>query len=208
MKDNLLLTGTIGIADIPFITNYDEVKKRLSFRLNNKERLLTYSSMSSWHSSRSRSPSSADGKSAETSTMAEAFLFSGMPTAGDEDPELHETVDEIRLILNAHMNGIRAAVKRYLDDDDQDAFFLSLLPVHLRIWYEAYSPYWLKYCHPVSECDDDAGFTYYNDLIDMYWVGKWQEWKRKDKWEVMIMLPPTKGLVLLQYREEMMRLDG
>ena len=25
MKDNLLLTGTIGIADIPFITNYDEV---------------------------------------------------------------------------------------------------------------------------------------------------------------------------------------
>ena len=41
MKDNLLLTGTIGIADIPFITNYEEVKKRLSIRLNNKERLLT-----------------------------------------------------------------------------------------------------------------------------------------------------------------------
>ena len=41
MKDNLLLTGTIGIADIPFITSYEEVKKRLSIRLNNKERLLT-----------------------------------------------------------------------------------------------------------------------------------------------------------------------
>ena len=41
MKDNLLLTGTIGIADIPFITDYEEVKKRLSIRLNNKERLLT-----------------------------------------------------------------------------------------------------------------------------------------------------------------------
>ena len=41
MKDNLLLTGTIGIADIPFITNYEEVKKRLSIKLNNKERLLT-----------------------------------------------------------------------------------------------------------------------------------------------------------------------
>ena len=41
MKDNLLLTGTIGIADIPFITNYEEVKRRLSIRLNNKERLLT-----------------------------------------------------------------------------------------------------------------------------------------------------------------------
>ena len=41
MKDNLLLTGTIGIADIPFITNYEEVKKRLSIRINNKERLLT-----------------------------------------------------------------------------------------------------------------------------------------------------------------------
>ena len=41
MKDNLLLTGTIGIADIPFITNYEEVKKRISIRLNNKEWLLT-----------------------------------------------------------------------------------------------------------------------------------------------------------------------
>ena len=41
MKDNLLLTGTIGITDIPFITDYEEVKKRLSIRLNNKERLLT-----------------------------------------------------------------------------------------------------------------------------------------------------------------------
>jgi hypothetical protein len=28
------------------------------------------------------------------------------------------------------------------------------------------------------------------------------------KGKVTIMLPPTKGLVLLQYREEMMRLDG
>ena len=41
MRDNLLLTGTIGITDIPFITDYEEVKKRLSIRLNNKERLLT-----------------------------------------------------------------------------------------------------------------------------------------------------------------------
>lgn len=34
-------TGTINIADIPFLTNYEEVKKRLSIRLNNKKRLLT-----------------------------------------------------------------------------------------------------------------------------------------------------------------------
>ena len=130
-----------------------------------------------------------------------------MPVAGDEDPELDEVVDEIRLILNQHMNEIRAAVKRYLDDGDQDAFFLVLLPVHQKIWYETYAPYWLKHCRPVSERDDEAEFTYYNDLIDMYWVGKWQEWKRKDKWEVTIMLPPTKGLVLLQYQEDMMGVD-
>ena len=41
MEDkNLLLTGTIGIDDIPFLADYDEVRKRLSVRLNNKERLL------------------------------------------------------------------------------------------------------------------------------------------------------------------------
>jgi hypothetical protein len=143
----------------------------------------------------------------EADELAETFLFSGMPVAGSEDPELGETVDAIRIILNHHMNEIRAAVKRYLNDGDQDAFFLSLLPVHLKIWYEAYVPYWLKHCHQVSDRDDEAEFTYYNDLIDMHWVGKWQEWKRKGKWEVTIMLPPTKGLVLLQYREDMKEPD-
>lgn len=143
----------------------------------------------------------------EANELAEAFLFSGMPVAGNEERELDETADAIRLILNQNMNEIRIAVKRYLDDGDQDAFFLALLPVHLKIWYEAYAPYWLKHCHPVADHDDEAEFTYYNDLIDMHWVGEWQEWKRKDKWEVTIMLPPTKGMILLQYREEMMGLD-
>ena len=133
-------------------------------------------------------------------------MFSGMPAARD-DSDLDTVADSIRLILNRHMKDIRAAVSGYLGDDDQDAFFLSLLPIHLKIWYEAYAPYWLEHCRPVSDRDDEAEFTYYNDLIDMYWVGEWQGWKRKGKWEVTIMLPPTKGLVLLQYREDMKGLE-
>ena len=137
----------------------------------------------------------------EAKELAEAFLFSGMPVAGgEEDSVLEEVIDAIELILNAHRTDIKATIQRYLENGDQDAFFLSLLPVHLELWYEAYALYWLKHCRPVTDHDDEAEFTFYNDLIDMYWVGKWQEWKRKDKWEVTIKLPPTKGLVLLQYR--------
>ena len=147
----------------------------------------------------------------EACKMARAFLFSGMPGiesigfagAAGYGTDQDTVQGSIRIILMQHRNKVKAAVKGYLDDGDQDAFFLALFPVHLKIRYEAYAPYWLQHCHPVSDYDDAAEFTYYNDLIDMYWVGEWQEWKRKEKWEVTIMLPPTKGLILLKYREEM-----
>ena len=143
--------------------------------------------------------------------MARAFLFSGMPGiesigfagAAGYGTDQDTVQGSIRIILMQHRNKVKAAVKGYLDDGDQDAFFFFFFPVHLKIRYEAYAPYWLQHCHPVSDYDDAAEFTYYNDLIDMYWVGEWQEWKRKEKWEVTIMLPPTKGLILLKYREEM-----
>ncbi len=141
----------------------------------------------------------------ELNNLAKAYLFSGMPISLHDkgSQAVRAVTDGIKTILNIHMPEIKTAAKRYLDDDDQDAFFLALLPYRYKIWYEAYSPYWLLHCHLVTDHDSVTEFTYYNDLIDMYWAWEWQEWKKKEQYSVTIMLPPTRGLVSLQYADDM-----
>ena len=131
--------------------------------------------------------------------LAKSFLLSGLRVRADDGEQVEK---EIQRIVDGSKRLISRAVKEFMSTGDMDSFALSLLPVHYRILYEAYAPYWLKHCKPVSDHDEDAAFTYYNDLIDMYWVGAWGEWKRKGKWEVTIMLPPTKGLVVYSYKQE------
>lgn len=146
----------------------------------------------------------------EARDMAKEFLLSGMPISRKDEggEQLKVMYDHINRILTGHKSTIRSAIKDYLDTDDIDAFVLSLLPIHYEIWYEAYAPYWLEHCTPVSLTDAEAEFTCYNDLIDMYWAGKWQEWKKKDELAVTIMLPPTKGLILHAYKTEMENLNN
>ena len=63
-------------------------------------------------------------------------------------------------------------------------------------------------CCDNKGCDnEDIHYTYYNDIIDMYWVPEWQQWKRKEKLEVTIMLPPTTEEIKARYAEEMKKLD-
>ena len=133
------------------------------------------------------------------------FLFLGMPVSGaDQDsPDMNALIDAVRIILDNSMAEIRAAVKVYRSTEDLDTLFLTLLPIHSRIRYGAYAPYWLHHCRTVEDQDNEAEFTYYNDLIDMYWAWKWQEWKKKGEYAVTIMLPPTKGLIALAYRAEL-----
>ena len=66
----------------------------------------------------------------EANELAKSYLFSGLPIAAGEEnsPAVDAVVDRIRSILDVHMPDIRTAIKRYLDDDDQDAFFIALLP--------------------------------------------------------------------------------
>ena len=64
--------------------------------------------------------------------MARAFLFSGMPGiesigfagAAGYGTDQDTVQGSIRIILMQHRNKVKAAVKGYLDDGDQDAFSL------------------------------------------------------------------------------------
>ena len=137
--------------------------------------------------------------------MAKSFLLSGFRVKETDSGELAQ---DVQRIMDEEKKRISLAVKEFMSDADTDTFLLSLLPVHYRILYEAYAPYWLSHCRPVEDRDSEVEFTYYNDLIDMYWAGAWSEWKKKGEWCVTIMLPPTKGLMIQSYREEMKRLKS
>lgn len=144
----------------------------------------------------------------EANNYAKEFLLVGTKIkCGDCSTLLKTTIDSINHILEVNKKTIKEAVADYSRDDDVDAFMLALFPIHYRILYEAYAPYWLSHCKPVDDRDSEAEFTYYNDLIDMYWAWKWQEWKHKGEYGVAVMLPPTKGLMAFAYREEIEGLE-
>ena len=148
-------------------------------------------------------------KAAEVNHTVLSILLSEMIVAEGDDssPEAVAFVKDGTAIINGHMNQIRAAAKDYMETGDDDKLRLFLLPFHHMIRYEAYSPYWLKHSIPVPDPD----YTFYNDLIDMYWAWKEQEWisllnpGRSASWKTRFALPPTKGLILHQYKEEMMK---
>ena len=79
----------------------------------------------------------------EVNELARAYLLGAMPIvrADENGPVVTAVIDNIKQILDLHMPEIRQAAKRYLDDDDQDAFLTAMLPCRYQIWYEAYSPY-------------------------------------------------------------------
>ena len=110
--------------------------------------------------------------------IMESFLLSGLKTKEDDSAELMES---IRSIIARTKNERREAVRKYRDSHVLEAFLTDLIPVYNLILYEAYAPYWLLHCKPDKESDDVVDFTYYNDLIDMYWAAPWQEWKRKNR---------------------------
>ena len=141
----------------------------------------------------------------DVNELIKDYLLSAMPILEKEadGPVAKAVIDSIRVIFDAHMPEIKQAAKEYAVSEDLETLAISLLPIRTQIWYEAYGPYWLSHCKPVTDHDSETEFTYYNDLIDMYWAWKWQEWKKKDEWCVTIMLPPTKGLLQHQYYSEM-----
>ena len=139
----------------------------------------------------------------ELNGIVKEILLGFLPVAGKaaDGSEPETVIKNVRLIIDTHMREIRAAAMAYRETGDLDTLFFALLQVHNKIRYEAYAPYWLSHCKPVDDHDSETEFTYYNDLIDMYWAWQWQEWKKKDVWCVTVMLPPTGGLMDLAYRE-------
>lgn len=137
------------------------------------------------------------------------FLFAGIRISNkDKDTTGKEMLENVKAIFNGD-EGRRVqqdAFDNLFEFRDIEAFLLPLCFLATKIFYEGYGSYWLSHCRPVSVRDNDTEFTYYNDIISMYWSGEWQEWKTKGKYEVTIMLPPTSGLMMAAYKDEIEKL--
>lgn len=90
----------------------------------------------------------------------------------------------------------KATVRKSLDslfaDYDIAAFLIALSPIQRRVFYEAYSPYWLKHCKQTGDPD----FPYANDIIGMEWWEDGKQWvKAGGRDGIRDALPPTKEMV-------------
>ena len=118
--------------------------------------------MMTHHSSKTRNE-----RLKQANDIMKSFLLGGLRVKEDDCEEL---IAEVKRIVASTGEQRREAVKGYLSNQDTDAFLMALLPIHNRIFYDAYSAYWLQHCHPVIDSDDEVEFTFYNDLIDMFWA--------------------------------------
>ena len=135
--------------------------------------------------------------------VARDFLLMGIRIRKDDGDE---AVERIKAIIVKENGNLKKAMKALLATYSMDKFFAALLPSQTRIFYEGYGPYLARHCVPVKDGDGDARFSYYNDIIDMYWAEEWSEWKRKGEWCVTIMLPPVMEMIRKRYQEEMAEL--
>lgn len=88
-----------------------------------------------------------------------------------------------------------AAYEKYNITD----ILLTLVPVHNKIIYEAYSQYWIDRCKPVTV----PGYSHYNSIVDMWYNVEKQQWMRQADGvvEYTTYYPPTRELFDEQYQE-------
>ena len=134
------------------------------------------------------------------------FLFSGI-LLGDDGKYVTE---QIRAGLGANeiADTERAALTVLFECYDCQKFFDTLLPLALKIYYLGYGQYWVRHCKPVKDADDLSEFSYYNSLINMFWVEEEKSWKTKGKREWAEMLPPTMDAIRETYQNHLAELKG
>ena len=94
---------------------------------------------------------------------------------------------------------IKRALKVLYDTYDAVEYLTLLEPLYIRIMHEIYAPYWLAHCKKVKRGDT---FTYYNDLIDMYWHEEARLWLSKDQISARVILPPTSEAIKESFSRE------
>lgn len=152
----------------------------------------------------------------DATEVMKSFVTLGMRLAkGDKGSEdWRNVIKATERLFNewAEQGKLKEASKILFTTYDIDKFLEALCPIHSTVWHLAYGGHWLKHITETGEQE----YTYYNDILDMYWWKEHHEWaatkiengKRVTDYYggVTIMLPPTKELIDAEYKAEMERL--
>lgn len=137
--------------------------------------------------------------------ICRSFLLCGIRILKED--ENNEAIERINMILAEEIarGALKEASRILFSTYNVDKFLEALCPVHERVFYEGYAPYWLKHCtvYDDEEVQTKGGgeFSAWNDIIDMGWIAENNIWKKKGEWCVRIMLPPTAELIRREYED-------
>lgn len=140
--------------------------------------------------------------------VGRAFLTEGVRLSAPSDgPRVMNMIHSV-ISESEWTKAEEAALTTLFHSYSVDSFLTALCPIRNKAFYQGYGIYWAEHCSPVTESDGDIHFSYYNDIIDMFWTEKLHEWKRKGKWKVIAMLPPTMEMINEAYAIELKELEA
>ena len=144
--------------------------------------------------------------------ICRSFLLCGIRILKED--ENNEAIERIYMILAEDIarGALKEASRILFSTYNVDKFLEALCPVHDRVFYEGYAPYWIEHCDVYNEegkqTHGGGEFSAWNHIIDMGWIEEYGVWKKKDEMCWMIMLPPTMELIQKEYEEAKKRYAG
>ncbi len=148
----------------------------------------------------------------DATEICKGFILSGILILKEDESD--KVIDRINMILAEEKakGTLKEASRILFSTYDVDKFLEVLCPVHDRVFYEGYAPYWIEHCAVYNEEGKrtlgGGEFSAWNDIIDMGWIEEHKIWKKKDEMCWTVMLPPTLELIQKEYEEVKKRYDG
>lgn len=136
----------------------------------------------------------------DASEMMRHFLICRCRILKNDEKGMADFTENVQRILDEDAGKTSKEAGRVLFSTyDEEKFLEALLPLHYRIWYEAYAPYWLN--HTIQN-PMNSEYPYHNDIIGMDWDAENGVWINREDYSFTLMLPPTKELLEERYRED------
>lgn len=141
----------------------------------------------------------------DATEICKGFILSGILILKEDESD--GVIDRINMILAEEKakGAFKKASRILFSTYDVDKFLETLCPVHDRVFYEGYAPYWIEHCVVYNEEGKQTmgggEFDGWNDIINMGWIEEYGIWKARGKEEWRIMLPPTEELIQKEYEE-------
>ena len=145
-----------------------------------------------------------------TEIASEFILGSVRLLKSDTEKTKSECIDRVKAAIDREVEAgtMKKASRVLFTTYSIEKFLEALLPIHYRVWYEGYAPYWCQHCRPYKGPGmSGRPLTYWNDLIGMGWNSEYSLWEKEKEICWTLMLPPTMELVSREYQQEKERME-